>query len=120
MIKKELMYILKSEIRLYIILSLNEYPKSPKELSSKQFYISHISNNLKDLIEKEYVICITPDLRKNKKIDIEIIRNSIFIVIDAGEVVGKYKRLFERIQNNKIIIFHGNIKAFFSINIYIN
>lgn len=61
------MYILKSEIRLYIILSLNEYPKSPKELSSKQFYISHISNNLKDLIEKEYVICITPDLRKNKK-----------------------------------------------------
>ncbi len=67
MIKKELMYILKSEIRLYIILSLNEYPKSPKELSSKQFYISHISNNLKDLIEKEYVICITPDLRKNKK-----------------------------------------------------
>lgn len=67
MIKKELMYILKSEIRLHIILSLNEYPKSPKELSSKQFYISHISNNLKDLIEKEYVICITPDLRKNKK-----------------------------------------------------
>lgn len=67
MIKKELMYILKSEIRLYIILSLNEYPKSPKELSSKQFYISHISNNLKDLVEKEYVICITPDLRKNKK-----------------------------------------------------
>lgn len=67
MIKKELMYILKSEIRLYIILSLNEYPMSPKELSSKQFYISHISNNLKDLIEKEYVICITSDLRKNKK-----------------------------------------------------
>ena len=40
---------------------------------------------------------------KDKKIDIEIIRNSIFIVVDAGEVVGKYKRLFERIQNNKII-----------------
>lgn len=67
MIKRELMYILKSEIRLHIILSLNGYPKSPKELTSKQFYISHISYNLKDLIEKDYVVCITPDLRKNKK-----------------------------------------------------
>ena len=67
MIKEELMYILKSEIRLHIILSLNDYPKSPKELTSKQFYISHISYNLKELIEKNYVVCITPDLRKNKK-----------------------------------------------------
>lgn len=61
------MYILKSEIRLYIILSLKESSKTPKELSTNYFYISHISHNLKDLIEKGYVICITPDLRKNKK-----------------------------------------------------
>lgn len=66
MIKKELMYILKSEIRLHIILSLNESPKSPKELTSKQYYISHISYNLKDLIEKNYVVCTTPNFRKNK------------------------------------------------------
>jgi len=41
MINSELMYILKSEIRLHIILSLNEFPKSPKELTNKNFYISH-------------------------------------------------------------------------------
>lgn len=67
MIKKELMYILKSEIRLHIILSLNDFPKSPKELTCKEFHISHISYNLKDLMEKNYVMCITPHLRKNKK-----------------------------------------------------
>ena len=60
------MYILKSEIRFHIILSLTDYPKTPKDLTNKHFYISHISSNLKDLVEKNYVICITPNLRKNK------------------------------------------------------
>jgi len=40
---------------------------------------------------------------KDKKIDIDVIRKSIFIVVDAGEVVGKYKRLFTRIQDNRIM-----------------
>lgn len=80
MINKELMYILKSEIRLHIILSLKEFPKSPKELSTNSFYISHISYNLKDLMEKGYVKCITPDTRKNKKFTLtkksyEILKN---------------------------------------------
>ena len=40
---------------------------------------------------------------KDKKIDIEVIRKSTFVVVDAGEVVGKYKRLFARIQDNRIM-----------------
>ena len=40
---------------------------------------------------------------KDKKIDIDVIRKSILIVVDAGEVVGKYKRLFTRIQDNRIM-----------------
>lgn len=67
MIDENLMYILKSEIRFHIILSLKEEPKSPIELTSKKFYISHISSNLKKLVEKNYVKCITPQIRKNKK-----------------------------------------------------
>lgn len=85
MIKKDLMYILKSEIRLHIILSLNEYSKSPKELTSKQFYISHISYNLKDLIEKNYVLCITPDLRKNKKF--ALTNKSKILINDLKELI---------------------------------
>lgn len=86
MINKELMYILKSEIRLYIILSLNEYPKSPKELSTDKFYISHISYNLKDLIEKGYVICINPELRKNKKFSLT--EKSKKLIKDLKELIG--------------------------------
>ena len=40
---------------------------------------------------------------KDKKIDVDVIRKSTFIVVDAGEVVGKYKRLFTRIQDNRIM-----------------
>ena len=40
---------------------------------------------------------------KDKKIDIDVIRKSLLIVVDAGEVVGKYKRLFTRIQDNRIM-----------------
>ena len=38
---------------------------------------------------------------KDKKIDMGVIRQSVFIVVDAGAVVGKYKRLFTRIQDNR-------------------
>ena len=40
---------------------------------------------------------------KDKKIDIDVIKKSTFIVVDAGEVVGKYKRLFIKIQDNRIM-----------------
>lgn len=40
---------------------------------------------------------------KDKKIDVEVIRKSTFIVVDAGEVVGKYKRLFSKIQDNRLM-----------------
>lgn len=49
-------------------------------------------NNWKDLV-----------VIKDKKIDVDVIRNSIFIVIDAGEVIGKYKRLFTAIQDNRLM-----------------
>ena len=49
-------------------------------------------NNWKDLV-----------VIKDKKIDIDVIKKSVFKVVDAGEVVGKYKRLFTRIQDNRIM-----------------
>ena len=67
MIEEELNYILKSEIRFHIILQLKNGIKTPKELSSKKFYLTHISANLKELENRNYVICINPYDRKNKK-----------------------------------------------------
>lgn len=38
---------------------------------------------------------------KDKKIKIDVIRESTFVVVDAGQVVAKYKRLFIKIQDNR-------------------
>lgn len=40
---------------------------------------------------------------KDKKIDIDIVKASTFLMVDAGAVVEKYIRLFNRIQTNKSI-----------------
>lgn len=61
----ELSYILKSKIRFYIIISLKNGNKTPKELASK-YYLSHISTNLKMLNNNGYVTCLNPNDRKNK------------------------------------------------------
>lgn len=40
---------------------------------------------------------------KDKKIDIEVVKASLFVVVDAGAVTGKYMRFFERVRSNKKI-----------------
>lgn len=40
---------------------------------------------------------------KDRKIDIDVVKNSAFVVVDAGAVTGKYMRFFDRIQSNKNI-----------------
>lgn len=40
---------------------------------------------------------------KDKKIDIDVVKKSAFVMVDAGAVTGKYVRFFERIQSNKSI-----------------
>ena len=40
---------------------------------------------------------------KDKKIDIDVIKKSILVIVDAGEVIGKYKRLFTQIKDNRLL-----------------
>ncbi len=40
---------------------------------------------------------------KDKKIDIEVVKSSTFVLVDAGAVTGKYMRFFDRVQLNKKI-----------------
>lgn len=63
----DLSYILKSNIRFYILLSLKKRNQTPKELASNTFYLTHISTNLKNLVDKGYVKCLNPNDRKNKE-----------------------------------------------------
>ena len=40
---------------------------------------------------------------KDKKIDINVVKKSAFVMVDTGAVIGKYMHFFERIQSNKSI-----------------
>ena len=40
---------------------------------------------------------------KDKKIDINVVKKSAFVMVDAGAVTDKYVRFFKRIQSNKNI-----------------
>jgi predicted transcriptional regulator len=63
----DLIFVLKSEIRFFILISLKNGPKTPTQLTEEnKFYITHISTNLKELEEKGLIICINPEKQKNK------------------------------------------------------
>ncbi len=47
---------------------------------------------------------------KDKKIDLELIKNSILIQIDAGAVEGKFIKLFEEIESNKDLSIIGTLE----------
>jgi len=60
-------YIVASEYRKKILLSLFERPKSPKEISEEtKLHLSHVSLTIYDLIKKGLVKCLTPNLKKGK------------------------------------------------------
>ncbi|GAA5819198.1 MAG: conserved hypothetical protein [Methanobrevibacter sp. CfCl-M3] len=68
---KDLIFILKSEIRFYILISIKNKNKTPTELTkNNKYHITHISYNLKKLEEKEYIKCVNPNNRKNKQFSI--------------------------------------------------
>lgn len=60
-------YIKASKYRYQIMSALNAKHKTPKEITEElNYYISHVSAILRELVEKELVICLTPKRRKGK------------------------------------------------------
>lgn len=50
-----------------VLLALEEGNKTPKEIKNELgFYLSHISQTLKDLMEKNLIVCLTPMLSKGR------------------------------------------------------
>lgn len=76
-------FIKASNYRKKIILSLDKNNKMPKELRKELgIYITHISSTLKELSEKNLVICLTPNLRKGR----------IFSLTKIGKEIATYLR----------------------------
>lgn len=64
---EELGWVKASEYRKRVIESLEEKPQTPKDLSNKtDYYLSHVSKTLKELVEHEMAECLTPDRKKGR------------------------------------------------------
>lgn len=60
-------YIKASEYRKNILFALEAGKKTPKEIKNKLgIYLSHVSQTLKDLVEKGLIVCLTPKLFKGR------------------------------------------------------
>lgn len=69
-----------SKYRKNIVLTLHNKPKTPKEIQEEtDYYLSHVSNTLKDLSEKEIVKCLTDDRKKGR----------IYDLTDLGEEIAE-------------------------------
>jgi predicted transcriptional regulator len=80
-------YIISSEYRKKIVLSLIKGPMTPKQISlDTKLHLSHVSPILKELVNKRILECLTPNLRKGK----------IFTLTDEGLQIAKsLKKLTE-------------------------
>jgi len=64
---EEYSWIKASEYREKLLLSLEDKPRTPKELSEMSgYYLSHVSNVLSDLEDHNLAECITPDRKKGR------------------------------------------------------
>jgi predicted transcriptional regulator len=56
-----------SEYRENLLLAIEDKPRTPKELSEMtDYYLSHVSNVLSDLDDRDLAECITPDRKKGR------------------------------------------------------
>jgi len=73
-------HVMASEYRKKVVLSLNEKPKTPKEMAEEtNYYLSHISNTLKNLSEKDIVNCLTKQRDKGR----------IYALTDLGKEIAE-------------------------------
>lgn len=60
-------YVLASEYRKKVMLSLQEKPLTPVAMANEtELHTSHVSNTLAELTKEKLVVCLTPKLRKGR------------------------------------------------------
>ncbi|MBN4046131.1 hypothetical protein JYT57_00445 [Nitrosarchaeum koreense] len=60
-------FVLASEYRKKVMITLEDKASTPSVIAEKtKIYPSHISNTLKELVEKKLVVCLTPKLKKGR------------------------------------------------------
>jgi len=80
-------FVFSGRLRLKILLKLSKSKNTPKQLSiSLKQPMSHVSNTLKQLSERQLVECLTPDRRKGRLYDITKSGNK---VLDEIREIGR-------------------------------
>jgi len=76
-------FIIASEYRKKVVLSLLEGPRTPKQIAmAVNLYLSHVSKTLNELQDHEIVKCLTPDLKRGR----------IYELTTEGKELAKYLR----------------------------
>lgn len=77
---EDLGWVKASEYRQDVLKSLEDKPQTPKDISQEaEYYLSHVSKTLKELVEHDMVECVTPDRRKGK----------LYRITDKGEEIAE-------------------------------
>jgi predicted transcriptional regulator len=60
-------YLISSDYRKKVVISLLAEPKTPKQIAvDVSLYLSHVSKTLNDLQEFNIAICLTPELKRGR------------------------------------------------------
>jgi predicted transcriptional regulator len=73
-------YVIASEYRKRIVLSLIRGPKTPKQIANEtKLYLSHVSHATNELKNKGIITCLTPELKRGK----------VFALTDEGKEIAE-------------------------------
>ena len=79
-------YVLAGKYRIQDLLSLNERPMTPKEISRRtNLYLSHVSLTIKELTKSGLVECLTPNLRRGRIYSLTSMGKSIATEVNERE-----------------------------------
>ena len=71
-------YVLASEYRKKVMLSLQEKPLTPVTIANEtKLHTSHVSNTLAELTKEKLIVCLTPKLRKGRLYKLTIIGKKV-------------------------------------------
>ena len=74
-------FVISSNYRKKVIISLSDGPKTPKEIADEtNLYISHVSKTLSELQSVGLVLCLTPTLKRGR----------VYKLTTNGKEISKY------------------------------
>jgi len=60
-------YLISSDYRRKVVISLLDEPKTPKQIAAEiNLYLSHVSKTLKELQDIGIAVCLTPELKRGR------------------------------------------------------